>query len=59
MYLALKAYLNNMGDHEKNSYTQHMISTHSCRLEEIKNLDRGLWKAAQQKANRSLRAARR
>ena len=59
MNLALKAYLNSMGDHEKNRYARHMISSQSWRLEKIKNLEPGLWKATQEKANTSLRAARR
>ena len=55
MNLALKSYLNSMSEHEKNSYVKHMISTQSWRLEEIKNLDPGWWKAAQEKANTDLR----
>ena len=59
MNLALKAYLNGMGKHEKKSYTRHMISTQTWRLEESKNFEPGLWKAAQEKANTSLRADKR
>ena len=54
MSVALKAYLNNMGEHEKNSYAQLIISTEPRRLKEIKNLDPGFWKTAQEIPNARL-----
>ena len=59
MTVALKAYLNNMSEHEKNSYAKHMISFPSWRLKEIKNLDPDLWKLAQEIAEKRPREERR
>ena len=55
MNVGLKAYLNNMSEHERYSYIKHMISFPSWRLAEIKNLDLGLWRVAQKIANKSPR----
>ena len=53
--LALKAYLDSMSEHEKNSYAKHMISFPSWRFKEVKNLDPDLWKLAQEIAKKSPR----